>query len=148
MYALIESERMAVVRALNKVRFFVLVSSDLMIFTYHKPLLKILWDRSLEDIHNPRLLSLKERMLLFNFKVLHLTGKENNGADDISKFPSQEPAQSTKEDDIINTKEVVLEIASPAVSFLTPDHVHSMSLDKVGQTTLSKPLMKYFFSLI
>ena len=37
----------------------------------HKPLLGLLNDKSLADIENPRLLSLKEKTLWFNFEVIN-----------------------------------------------------------------------------
>ena len=40
---------------------------------------------SLADIANPRLLGLKEKTLCFNFKVVHVPGREHCGPDYISK---------------------------------------------------------------
>lgn len=60
-YAPIEGE--AVADALNKARYFVLGCENLIIAVDHKPLLKILGDRSLEDIPNSRLRNLKEKTL-------------------------------------------------------------------------------------
>ena len=51
-YAPIEGEALAVADALDKARFFVLGCTNLIVAVDHKPLLKILGDRSLEDISN------------------------------------------------------------------------------------------------
>ena len=51
-YAPIEGEAPAVADALDKARFFVLGCDNLTIAVDHKPLLKVLGDRSLEDIPN------------------------------------------------------------------------------------------------
>ena len=55
-YAPIEGEALAVADGLEKTRFFTLGCKDLTIAVDHKPLLKILGDRKLEDIPNERLL--------------------------------------------------------------------------------------------
>ena len=51
----------------------------------HKPLLKILGDRKLEDIDNPRLLKLKEKTLNWRFKVVHVPGRIHVGPDTLSR---------------------------------------------------------------
>ena len=60
-YSPVEGECLAVADSLHKARHFVLGCPDLLISVDHKPLLGLLNDRSLADIQNPRLLSLKER---------------------------------------------------------------------------------------
>ena len=59
----VEGEALAVVNGLQKCRYFVLGCKDLVVGTNHKPLLKVLGDRRLEDIKNPRLESLKKKDL-------------------------------------------------------------------------------------
>ena len=60
-YAPIEGEALAVADVLDKARFFVLGCSSLIVAVDHKPPLKILGDRSLDDITNTRLRNLKEK---------------------------------------------------------------------------------------
>ena len=60
-YAPIEDEALAVVDALDKARHFTLGCSDLMVAVDHKPLIKVLGDRALDDIPNPRLRNIKEK---------------------------------------------------------------------------------------
>ena len=86
-YAPIEGECLAVVKALHKCRYFILGNNQLSIITDHKPLVKILGDKNLEEIHNPRLFKLKEKTLKFNFKVVHIPGKINYVADAVSRYP-------------------------------------------------------------
>ena len=50
----------------------------------HQPLLKVLGDRKLEDIKNPRLFNLKEKTLPFKFKMVHLPGRKNLASDALS----------------------------------------------------------------
>ena len=57
----------------------------LLVATDHKPLVKILGDRKLEDIDNPRLLKLKEKTLRWHFQIQHVPGKIHVGPDTISR---------------------------------------------------------------
>ena len=75
-YAPIEGEALAVADALERTRYFVLGCDDLIVAVDHRPLLKVLSDRKLEDIKNPRLFNLKEKTLPFKFKIIHIPGKE------------------------------------------------------------------------
>ena len=58
----------------------------------HKPLTKILNDRALESIHNPRLLRLKERTLMYNFNIIHVPG--NSATMTIADAASRHPVDS------------------------------------------------------
>ena len=101
-YAPIEGEALAVAEALNKARFFVLGCRDLTIAVDHKPLLKILGDRSLEDIPNSRLRNLKEKTLGYRFHITHIPGVRNKAADAVSRYPTgtTEPEKLILLDDI------------------------------------------------
>ena len=57
----------------------------------HKPLLKILGDRELADIDNPRMLNLKQKTLRWRFGVEHAPGKDHHVADAMSRFPVEKP---------------------------------------------------------
>ena len=50
----------------------------------HKPLLKILRDK---DIENPRLKSLKEKTLRYKFRCVHFPGKDHSGTDFNLRYP-------------------------------------------------------------
>ena len=52
-YAPVEGEALGVAWALDKARHFVLGCKDLIVAVNHKPLLKVLGDRKMEDIKNP-----------------------------------------------------------------------------------------------
>ena len=62
-YAPVEGEALAVAWALGKSRHFTLGNDKLIVLVDHKPLLKILGDRELVDIKNPRILNLKQKKL-------------------------------------------------------------------------------------
>ena len=90
-YAPIEGEALAVADALDKARFFVLGCADLIVAVDHKPLLKILGDRSLDEIPNARLRNLKEKTLRYRFRIVHIPGAQNKAADAMSRHPSGTP---------------------------------------------------------
>ena len=91
-YAPVEGEALAVVYALEKCRIFVLGCPNLTVVVDHKPLVKILGDRSLEDIKNPRLFNLKEKTLMYDFQIKHVPGKWHLGPDACSRYPAS-PSQ-------------------------------------------------------
>ena len=66
-------------------RHYTLGNPKLLIATDHKPLLKILGDRKLEDIPNPRLVNLKEKTLRWHFSIIHIPGKFHIGPDTMSR---------------------------------------------------------------
>ena len=86
-YAPIEGKALAVVDALNKTRHFTFGCPYLTIVVDHKPLLKVLGDRALDDIPNPRLRNIKEKSLRYRFRVLHIPGVLNTVADALSRNP-------------------------------------------------------------
>ena len=84
-YAPVEGEALAVAWSLEATRHYTLGNSKLLIATDHKPLLKILGDRKLEEIDNPRLLKLKEKTLRWKFDIIHVAGKTHVGPDTLSR---------------------------------------------------------------
>ena len=86
-YAPVEGEALAVTDALEKCKYFILGCPNLIVVTDHKPLTKILGDRKLEDISNPRLLNLKEKCLRYQFKIVHIQGRCHQGPDAMSRCP-------------------------------------------------------------
>lgn len=90
-YAPIEGEALAVADALDKARFFVLGCADLIVAVDHKPLIKVLGNRSLDEISNSRLRNLKEKTLRYRFRIVHIPGVRNRAADAVSRHPSGNP---------------------------------------------------------
>jgi hypothetical protein len=87
-YAPVEGEALAVAWGLEQTRFFTQGCADLLVVTDHKPLVKILGDRTLDEIQNTRLFRLKQRTLPWHFAISHLPGKSNLAADAASRHPS------------------------------------------------------------
>ena len=88
-YAPIEGEALAVAYALHQTHYCTLGCSDLIVATDHKPLIRIMNDKSLTEIHNRRLLNLKEKTLLHRFTIIHVPGSKNKGPDAASRYPAK-----------------------------------------------------------
>ena len=87
-YAPIEREALAVADAFfYKARYFVLGCENLIVAVDHKPLLKLLADRALDDIPNPRLRNLQEKTLRYRFRIIHVPCMKNKAADAMSHRP-------------------------------------------------------------
>ena len=88
-YAPIEGEALAVAYALHQTRYYTLGCTDLIVATDHKPLTRILNDKSLTEIDNRRLLNLKEKTLAHRFTIIHVSGSKNKGPDAASRYPAK-----------------------------------------------------------
>ena len=82
-----EGEALSIVYALNKVKHFMLGCKDLYVMTDHKPLLGTFGDRDLEQVENPRMRKLKEKTVLFDFKMVYVPARKNAGTDTLSRNP-------------------------------------------------------------
>ena len=89
-YSPIEGEALAVAYALHQTKYYILGCDDLIVATDHKPLLQILNDRPLAEIQNRRLLNLKEKTLPFRFRIIHVSGRSNQGPDATSRYPAHQ----------------------------------------------------------
>ena len=166
-YAPIEGEALAVADALDKTRFFVLGCAELIVAVDHKPLLKILGDRTLDQISNTRLRNLKEKTLRYRFKIIHVPGAKHKAADAMSRHPSgpQNPDMMKLPDDIapINAMHTFLagirqqdnysytedtddETLGSAVHAL--NSITSVTWDRVRQATASDDTMNLLLSTI
>ena len=79
----IEGECLAIADALHKAKHYVL-GCNLLLATDHKPLVGV-FAKNLEDIENPRLLSIADKTMWFKFTTIHVPGNLNNGPDYMSR---------------------------------------------------------------
>ena len=87
-YAPIEGEALAVAWSLEHSKYFTLGCDDLIVIVDHKPLTKILGDRTLDEIPNTRLFRLKQRTLPWTYKIHWMPGKGNLFSDATSRHPN------------------------------------------------------------
>ena len=83
----VEGEALAVVWALEDTRFFTVGCTDLHIQTDHRPLTKLLGDRTLDEMNNRRLINLKERSMGWQFEIHHVPGRLIPASDATSRNP-------------------------------------------------------------
>lgn len=102
-------EAVTVTNALDKVQFFVLGCSDMLIAMNCKPLLKVFGDHSLEEITNAKLCNLKEKTSAYRFRIVHIPGVQHKAADAISCHLTafMESALLILPDDIATTTDLV-----------------------------------------
>ena len=83
----VEGEALAVKWALEDTRFFTWGCTDLHIQTDHRPLVKLLGDRTLDEINNNRLLSFKEKTMPWKFTISYVPGCKIPAPDATSRKP-------------------------------------------------------------
>jgi hypothetical protein len=161
-YAPIEGEALAVADALERTRYFVLGCDDLIVAVDHQPLLKILGDRKLEDIKNPRLFNLKEKTLPFKFKIIHIPGKRHLATDAVSRHPAGDPEQLTLSNDVhamsvdetVTMGNLLINLRTDAEEWCATididitiaaahalDDMQAVTWDRVREATTSDPIM-------
>lgn len=94
-YAPIEGEALALYFALDSCKMFIMGCPNLIVAVDHKPLIRIFNNRDLSDIKNPRLLKIKEKTLMFKFRVIAIPGTRNQGADFMSRMHSSQDLQKS-----------------------------------------------------
>ena len=90
-YSPVEGEALSAAVGLKKFRHFILGCDKVILAVDHKPLLKLLGDKRLDDIENERLKKLKERTFPYKFKVVHVPGKLHKVPDAGSRYPHDPP---------------------------------------------------------
>ena len=87
-YAVVKGEALAVAWGLEQTKYFTQGCDNLFIVTDHKPLVKLLGDRTLDEITNTRLFRLKQHTLPWRYTIRHIPGKDNKAADAMSRYPT------------------------------------------------------------
>ena len=116
-YSPVEGECLSAAVGLRKFKHFVLGCNNLLLVVDHKPLVKLLGDKRLEDIDNMSLLKLKEKTMPFKFQVIHVPGIFHKTADAGSRYPC-DPAELFLEDEVLAelVEEVEVELHAEILS--------------------------------
>ena len=132
-YAPVEGEALAIAWALEQTKYFTQGCDNLLVVTDHNPLGKLLGDRTLDEISNSKLFSLKQRTLPWRFSIGYMPGKGNCFSDAISRHPANDddPANSDEADECID-----ILIASSDL-----DNVRAITWELVKQETDIDPEM-------
>ena len=103
-YAPIVGEALGVAWSLEQTRYFTMGCDDLIVVVDHKPLVKIMGDRRLDEIDNPQLFRLKQRTLRWRFTIQYQPGIHNYFADAVSRHPSA----GAREEEEDNSEELII----------------------------------------
>ena len=85
-YSTIELECLAINHAIKKWKFYLHGKDNFTVITDHKPLLGIL-NYNLDNLDNPRLQRMREKIMGYNFQIEWIAGKSNLIADALSRNP-------------------------------------------------------------
>ena len=88
-YAPVEGEALGVAWGLEQTKYFTMGCDNLLVVVDHAPLIKVLGDRRLDEINNPRLFRIKERTLMWRFDIEYQPGKSNTMSDALSRYPNR-----------------------------------------------------------
>ena len=93
-YATIEQEMLAVTWSTKKCETFLRGAQHYDLITDHRPLVPILNSKGLNEIENPRLQRLREKLTPYNFTTSWKKGKEHCIPDALSRAPVSNPTKS------------------------------------------------------
>lgn len=119
-YSVPEGEGLAICWALQKAKFYLLGHPGFTVITDHRPHVQIFGSRELQNISNPRLFRFKEKTLMFNYKVVHIPGKANTGANTLSRYPISKEAPNQDDVDLTVEADALL-IATVVANIDTPN---------------------------
>ncbi|MPC88376.1 hypothetical protein E2C01_083277 [Portunus trituberculatus] len=124
-------QALAVACYLRKARLFLLGCPNLLIITDLRPLVKLLGNRELKDVANPRLFVLKKKTLQYKYQIRYLEGKRNFAHDFLSRYPILcSPPDVTNEEQV---SDVVTMAAEPVAVLDSDDHILVLDSTEVMQ---------------
>ena len=128
-YSPTEGECLAATYGLRRCRMYTLGCPNLILATDHNPLTGILNDRCLDSIDNPRLLSLKEKTLPYNFRIIYVKGGSLaiRTADCMSRYAIESDESDPDFDEIEQT-------ARAHATFKTESSVSWQQINEVAAT--------------
>ena len=94
-YSTIEKEALGVVWGLEKCHYYIFGAS-VVVETYHKPLVQVLESKEIEKIPL-RIQRFRLRLMKYSVKIVHISGKNNAGADALSRYPAETNVESILE---------------------------------------------------
>ena len=139
-YSPVEGEALSAAAGLQKFKHFVLGCSDLILLVDHKPLVKLLGDKRMEDIPNMRLLRLKEKTLPFKFRVVHRPGKLHTTPDFGSRYPNA-PADLFLDEELNHVEEIEVVMHDQLMETWDEADMLTITWQMVKQATMADPTL-------
>ena len=131
---------------LEQTKYFTQGCKDLVVLTDHKPLLKILSDKALDEISNHRIFSLKQRTLPWQFQIAHTPGKSNEAADAISRRPVGRDPDGFKTS--INALLIGQHISDVVTVAAIRHSFSGLSWDAIAEETQKDPVTRHLLKFI
>ena len=100
-YAPVEFEALAVAWGVHKCKYFLAGLPEFIIRNDHRTLIPLLNSKSLNEIDNPRVSRLIEKLRPYRYKAEHVSGIKNCVADALSRAPVDQPT----EEDLLGEEE-------------------------------------------
>ncbi len=129
-YSPTEGEATAVAWGLSKSKFFTLGCKNLIIASDHQPLVGY-FKKQLSQITSPRLLRIREKTLMYDFKVVYVPAKKNKGADAISRSPVNDELNV-----LFHIDEEINEITHSVIASLNDTGVSQDNADCINYASL------------
>ena len=145
-YAAIEGEALAVAWGLEQSKYFTQGCNDLLVVTDHKPLVKIMGDRTLDEIPNSRLFRLKQRTLPWAFEIAHLPGKTNTAADATSRHPVSNFAELSSL--TLHSAQDDAECAMTAAIRHETQNITALTWERIASETATDPVTRQLMDAI
>ena len=145
-YCPIEGECLAAAYGLERCRMYTLGCPDLTLAVDHNPLTRILNDRNLNDIVNPRLRRLKEKTLPYQFKICYVPGGSNamKVADALSRHPVQNNEPDPQFEEVENIAHAYAASQAKGVESITWERVKEAASMDEECITLSQLIIDGF----
>ena len=94
-YSTIEKEALGVVWGLEKFHYYI-CGASVVVETDHKPLVQVLESKEIEKIPL-RIQRFRLRLMKYSVKIVHISGKNNAGADALSRYTAETNVESILE---------------------------------------------------
>lgn len=140
-YAPIEGEALALLFGLESCRMFVLGCPYLIIASDHQHLERIFNNKNLDEVTNPRVFKVKEKSLIYQFRVVTIPGLKNKGPDAMSRIPPTphtKPYSSEVESSVVSTVNAILE--SLREGAITTDRIRKEAAEDNDYKDLGKTI--------
>lgn len=149
-YAPVEGEALAIAWSLEQTRYFTQGCDNLLVITDHKPLTKLFSDRTLDEITNPRLQSLKQRTLLWKFAIKHMPGTDNCFSDATSRNPahSEEEFSEGNLSKNVCTYSKDFDTMETELAAVASDNLRAITWDLVKKESEKDPQIQSLVSII
>ena len=128
-YAMVELEMQGIVWAVKKCRTYLLGMKHFKLMVDHKPLVPILNDKLMDNIENPRIGRMKEKLMKYVFNAEWRRGKDHVVPDAFSRAPVDFPSEEDIED-VGDMEELVCA------------HIRNLVSELDSQRSLNDPLLE------